>query len=71
VRHAGGGAGGGGDAPHEGAGGGVGSLACAAGFAHRLDRDTSGCLVRAKTKQALLAIDAQFKKGQVCGCPSL
>ena len=34
-------------------------------LAHRLDRDTSGCLAVAKTRRALLALHAQFRAAQV------
>ena len=32
---------------------------------HRLDRDTSGCLAVAKTRRALLAMHAEFRRGRV------
>ena len=32
---------------------------------HRLDRDTSGCLLLAKNRQALLALQTQLKSGQI------
>ena len=32
---------------------------------HRLDRDTSGCLLLAKNRQALLALQSQLKSGQI------
>ena len=35
------------------------------GIVHRLDKDTSGCLVVAKTEQALRGLQAQFKSRQV------
>jgi 23S rRNA pseudouridine1911/1915/1917 synthase len=35
------------------------------GLVHRIDKDTSGCLVVAKTEQALRALQAQFKARQV------
>lgn len=34
-------------------------------LAHRLDRDTSGCLLLAKDRQALLALHAQLRAGEV------
>lgn len=34
-------------------------------LAHRLDRDTSGCLVVAKNRETLLDLHAQFRAGQV------
>lgn len=34
-------------------------------LAHRLDRDTSGCLAVAKSRRALLALHAQFRTAQV------
>ena len=34
-------------------------------LAHRLDRDTSGCLAVAKTRRALLALHAEFRGGRV------
>ena len=34
-------------------------------LAHRLDRDTSGCLAVAKTRRTLLALHAQFRAAQV------
>ncbi len=35
------------------------------GLAHRLDRDTTGCLLLARTDAALLALKAAFQAGQV------
>lgn len=37
----------------------------APGLAHRLDRDTTGCLLLARTDAALLALRAAFEAGQV------
>lgn len=34
-------------------------------LAHRLDRDTSGCLAVAKNRPALLALNEQFRRGRV------
>jgi 23S rRNA pseudouridine1911/1915/1917 synthase len=37
----------------------------APGFPHRLDRDTSGCLLLARTDRALAALRAAFEEGEV------
>lgn len=43
----------------------LGPAAAHCQLAHRLDRDTSGCLAVAKSRGALLALHAQFRTGQV------
>ena len=43
----------------------LGPAATRCELAHRLDRDTSGCLAVAKNRRALLALHAQFRSGEV------
>ena len=43
----------------------IGPAAARCELAHRLDRDTSGCLAVAKNRRTLLALHAQFRAGEV------